>query len=227
MMPQNVAVVTGEVTKGTEPQKAPAPVEAKADSKKLEAAEKLELEKHETLIGNGNRAFFEVGDALNVINKSKLYRESYQTFDDYVEKRWLMSKPAAYRYMFAGDVMAVLAPEGGVLPRNESQLRPFAVLKVERDEWKDTWNYIVKKAKSKPLSAVLITTLIFEKRGQLPPKPKKGAKKVAGTQRFKDKLKPVLKLVAAARKKLNTGESTGMKSLLRKIETQLKKLKLA
>lgn len=225
MMSPNLAVVAGEETKGVEPQKVPTPVEVKTDPDKLNAAEKLELETHEAVIAKGNKSFFELGDALNAIRNSKLYRESYRTFEDYVEKKWLMSRPNAYRRMFAAEMMGVLTAEGGTLPRNESQLRPFSVLKVERDDWKTMWSYIVKQAKSKPLTAVLITELILKKQGKLPTKSKKKGKNFAASKPLKNKLKGLLALVAEARKKFDTGKS--VKSLLARIEAKLKALKLA
>lgn len=223
---KQLAVVISEEAKAAESEKDSAPAQTKTDTSKLNAAEKLELEKHEVAITKGNKSFFELGDALNAINKSRLYRE-YGTYPKYLSDKLLMSPASAYRHMFVAEVMAVLSPEGGTLPQNEFQLRPFAVLNIKPDEWKATWKHVVKKAKKKPLTALLITTLICMKRGAKPNAPKKKVKPPTEYVPLRDKLQPVLTLVAEARKQLDTGKTTGMKSLLKKLEDKLKALNLA
>jgi hypothetical protein len=223
---KKLAAVASEEAKAAEQQTDSATAETKADTSKLNAAEKLELETHEAAISKGNKSFFELGDALNAINKSRLYRE-YGPFEDYLSDKLLMGRASAYRHMFAAEVMGVISPEGGTLPQNEFQLRPFKVLNVKPDEWKATWKYVVKKAKKKPLTALLITTLICIKRGAKPTVPKKKTKQDAEYVPLRDRLQPVLTLVADARKQLDTGETTGMKTLLKKIEEKLKALNLA
>ena len=42
----------------------------------------------ETVIESGIRTFVDVGRALLEIRDSRLYRESYPTFDEYCRERW-------------------------------------------------------------------------------------------------------------------------------------------
>jgi hypothetical protein len=50
------------------------------------------LSELETTIERGLKTFVEVGNALAEIRDSRLYRESYATFEDYCRERWGMSK---------------------------------------------------------------------------------------------------------------------------------------
>jgi hypothetical protein len=66
--------------------------------------------------------FARAGKALEVIQKAKLYREDFATFEDYVEERWEMSRAHAYRLIQAWPTAEALSPIGDT-SLNEGQVR--------------------------------------------------------------------------------------------------------
>ena len=75
----------------------------------------------------GWQAFLEVGRALFAIRRDRLYRGSYDTWDNYCRGRWDFSKTHADRLIGAFQVAGVLTPIG-VKCERESQLRPLVPL---------------------------------------------------------------------------------------------------
>lgn len=104
---------------------------AKAESP-MTKAEKGELDQLESTIKSGLASFVDVGRALSRINSDRLYREEDETFEDYCERRWAMSRQHGYRLIKAAECFDRLKselPKGAYLPQNESQLRPLENLK--------------------------------------------------------------------------------------------------
>jgi hypothetical protein len=94
----------------------------------------------ETLIESERRSFYKVGKALREIRDERLYRELlFDSFEQYVKKRWEMGKSHAYRLIEASRVIDNLSPFGDALPENEAQLRPLGKLKPvdQRKLWCD------------------------------------------------------------------------------------------
>ncbi|MCP4552727.1 MAG: DNA methylase [Bacteroidetes bacterium] len=87
------------------------------------------LSQLEEVIDKSQRNFYELGKALKEIRDNRLYRISlFNSFEDYVKKRWAMSKSHAYRLIEACKVMDRLSPIGDISPENESQVRPLVAL---------------------------------------------------------------------------------------------------
>jgi hypothetical protein len=61
--------------------------------------------------------FVEAAGALIEIRDSKLYRDTFDTFEDYWRERWQMSRFYAYRLMDAAEVSEALLPIGNI-PRH-------------------------------------------------------------------------------------------------------------
>ena len=59
---------------------------------RLTSREKDNLEAKEKIIEKGINTFVEVGHALLVIRDRRLYRASYDTFEDYCWQKWLIGK---------------------------------------------------------------------------------------------------------------------------------------
>ena len=76
----------------------------------LTKSEKTELHRHELDIEDGIKSFVKVGNALNSIKEKLLYRERYDTFDEYVKDRWSMGRHYAYR-LIRGSEIAGRFPE--------------------------------------------------------------------------------------------------------------------
>jgi hypothetical protein len=94
----------------------------------------------EMLIESERRCFYKVGKALREIRDEQLYRELFfDSFEQYVKKRWEMGRSHAYRLIEASRVIDNLSPIGELLPENEAQLRPLGKLKPaeQRKLWRD------------------------------------------------------------------------------------------
>ncbi len=95
----------------------------------------------EGVIERGLSTFVEVGRALLEIQERRLYRAAgYETFAEYVEKRWDLSSAHAYRQIEAAKVVDILSPIGELpLPANEAQARELAPLVDDPDAVRAVW----------------------------------------------------------------------------------------
>lgn len=104
----------------------------------------------EICIANGLQTFVEVGNALAEIRDGKLYRVHYDTFEDYCQKRWGMSKTHVNRLVASSLVVSNLTPIG-VIPQTESQARPLASLTP--DQQREVWQTAVNTAPNGKVTA--------------------------------------------------------------------------
>lgn len=74
-------------------------VSASMLSTTLSPSERTQLERAEHLIQQGIKTFITIGQHLIEIRENKLYREDYQTFDDYMLQRWGIKRTTGYDYM--------------------------------------------------------------------------------------------------------------------------------
>jgi hypothetical protein len=84
----------------------------------------------EAVIETGMRTFIEVGNALLEIRDSRLYRDSFATFEEYCRERWKMSRPRAYQLIDAAGVVSNLSTIVDK-PQNEAQARELAGLPAD------------------------------------------------------------------------------------------------
>jgi len=103
----------------------PGPYEAVGDGE-LSPRERGDLATCEAALDNLRVAFWAAGKALQVIRDARLYRQAHATFEDYVEQRWDMSRPQAYRLVDAWPLAERLSPMGDKL--NERQIRELLPL---------------------------------------------------------------------------------------------------
>ena len=92
----------------------------------LSDREQADLATCEAALDNLRVAFWAAGKALQVIRDARLYRATHATFEDYVEQRWDMSRPQAYRLIEAWPLAERLSPMGDKL--NERQVRELLPL---------------------------------------------------------------------------------------------------
>jgi hypothetical protein len=92
----------------------------------LSDREHADLATCEAALDNLRVAFWAAGKALQVIRDARLYRGSHATFEEYVEQRWDMSRPQAYRLIDAWPLAERLSPMGDKL--NERQIRELLPL---------------------------------------------------------------------------------------------------
>ncbi len=109
--------------------------------KPLSKTEKDALQQLEATIKSGLASFVEIGRALSQISADQLFREEGETFEEYCERRWEISRQHGYRLMQASecyDKLKAELPKGTVLPRNESQLRPL-IENLAPKQWVKAW----------------------------------------------------------------------------------------
>lgn len=115
-----VATLTGaDLSTVVTVEQVPAPYEARGTGE-LDTGERADLKACERALTGMRKAFITAGKALEVINRGRLYRETHETFADYVEGRWEMKRAHAYRLIEAWPVGALVSPIGDI---NEGQAR--------------------------------------------------------------------------------------------------------
>lgn len=122
----------------------------------LTVIEQTQLQDLEAVIEKGLQTFFDVGSALGEIRSQRLYRASHETFEEYCNERWGMSRSYASRVIGAADVVSNLLPignNGDPLPANESQARPLVGLEPEQQQ--EAWTTAVKATDGKPTAAAV------------------------------------------------------------------------
>lgn len=159
----------------------------------LNAVEQSELAQYEQTIRKGLNTFFDVGIALGQIRAKRLYRDHHDTFEEYCQERWEMSKTHANRYIASAETMKVLTeppaqmtideltsdtttPIGvsppdntpiDLLPENESQVRPLT--KLEPDQQRTAWAQVAQAVNAgAKLTAALVEDVVKQ---LLTPKP--------------------------------------------------------
>jgi len=111
----------------------------------LTKADRGQLQQLEKTIGSGLASFVEVGHALSQIKAGRLYREVADTFEDYCEQEWDLSRGYGYRLIKAAecyDLLKSKLPQGSHLPCNESHLRPL-VDALAPGKWVKAWKQVI------------------------------------------------------------------------------------
>lgn len=115
----------------------------------------ITLEEAEEIIQNGLDTFIDVGSALITIRDNKLYKKGYKTFEEYLDKRWNMSKKHAYRLIDSTNVVGNLkSVQLDTLPINEAQTRPLA--RLAPTEQVEAWQRVIESAPPSGITAKLV-----------------------------------------------------------------------
>ena len=108
---------------------APAILQPPAPATTLSKAETEEFAACESDIAALLGAWVTAGEALDKIHSKKLYRDRYDSFENYTQDRWGFGFAQAHRLMAGAKVMARLSPIGDgqklPLPDCEAQVRPL------------------------------------------------------------------------------------------------------
>lgn len=118
----------------------------------LNSAAKVALADCEQRIERGLKTFIDVGQALAEIRDSRLYKGTHNTFEEYLEQRWQMSRSYAHRMIAAAEVALPIGNAGLPTPSTESQARELA--KMPEAERADAWRTAVERT-GKPTAAVV------------------------------------------------------------------------
>ncbi|WP_157121293.1 hypothetical protein [Nocardia miyunensis] len=98
----------------------------------LSDGEQTQLAACESSIGTLRLAFWAAGRALQIVRDGRLYRNSYTSFDDYVEQRWDMQRSYAHKLIRAWPLAAKLYPVASGI--NEGQIRELLPVAAEHGE---------------------------------------------------------------------------------------------
>lgn len=129
----------------------------------------------EQVIERNFKGFYAVGKALMEINETRLYRQEYKTFKDYLKHVWEMGKTHGYRFIEAANVVDTIqmysdtdenVPHGGQNENpsqiiiNERQARELAKLPAE--DQVTAWTRAVETAPDGKVTARHIRACIKE-----------------------------------------------------------------
>lgn len=136
---------------------------------------KRTLIENEKVIERGQKTFLEVGEALREIRDAKQYSKRFDTFEDYCKSRWGMSRPRAYQFIEASEVVTNLSTivDKSSLPKNENQARALASCADDDEDRAKVWEAVIKESSDKPITADVIKKKADE---ILPPKLKPSPK---------------------------------------------------
>jgi phage N-6-adenine-methyltransferase len=99
---------------------------------------KKSLAQLEVIIERGLSIFVEVGAALLQIRDSRLYRETYATFEDYCRQRWGWSRRYGNMIIAAAQVTKLLGTTVPI-PATERQARELTPLLDRPEEMRKVW----------------------------------------------------------------------------------------
>lgn len=102
----------------------------------LSKSEQSELARLCKVVDEGLTSFLAVGTALNQIKERRLYRQSHETFEQFVKDRWNISSSRAYQFIDAAkvsrEVSTIVEKTGLEIELNtESQLRELNQIGTE------------------------------------------------------------------------------------------------
>jgi len=164
------------------------PTESSSEAeRKLVATEKV--------IENGLGDFVAVGEALETIRATDLYKPKFETFEDYCAMRWGMHDKHAYRLINAAKCVKKLkedlAPKGvTIFPQHESQIRLLVAL--DEKLWVKAWSQVLADNKDSKITAVEVGKVA---NSLLPKgKKKKAAKPTNKAKNLKRKLTKIAKM---------------------------------
>lgn len=138
----------------------------------LTTEERVRLERYERIIARGIETFIEVGDALSIIAREKLWRGTDQSFAAYVARRWNWSVRNAYYLMESAETAhRVLGATDNVRYRQEEVVQEDGTtLLVEVSEPIITLQESRELARAAPEEQEEILELVLE---QVPPGPER------------------------------------------------------
>lgn len=116
---------------------------------------------YESIIERGLKTFVEVGGALLAIRESRLYRQEYETFEEYCKGRWGFTRMRASQLISASEVIGNLSVNHGLqIPTSERQARPLTQL--EPEEQAAAWQQAVETAPNGKVTAAHVQQVVDE-----------------------------------------------------------------
>ncbi|NDG33021.1 DUF4326 domain-containing protein [bacterium] len=126
----------------------------------LNIEESHELERCEVVIKQGLKTFIEVGEALFIIRDKRLYRNEFNTFEDYCQQKWHLGKRYVNQLIQASEVISNLGAMAPILPESERQVRPLTSLEPEIQ--KEVWKEVVEQSEEtrQPITAARVQSVV-------------------------------------------------------------------
>lgn len=139
---------------------------------RLRPDEETELALCKEIIDRGLDTFLEVGMALTTVRDKRLYRGSYDTFEDWCRAEYGWTSHRARQLIRGAEVVRNLQlPVNGnncsafVLPASESQARPL--LRLPPEEQRAAWAEVVRTAPNGRLTAAHVEKVVSDWRVKL------------------------------------------------------------
>lgn len=128
----------------------------------LSKVERARFQKLDKAVQSGIGAFVVVGMALKEIRDSKLYRDHYRTFEEYVQERHDISRRRGYELIDAAETVHHLevCANCAQTPANEGQCRALADLPL--DQRAAAWEEVVQRSEEtgERITARLIASVV-------------------------------------------------------------------
>ena len=163
----------------------------------LDDTEKVRLQELEAIVAQGLQTFYEVGQALIEIRDRKLYRETHKTFEAYCKEKWSLTRPRAYQFISASEVVQNLSTMVDKFPTSERQVRPLT--KLPPAQQLEIWQKAVEESPNGTPTAKIVEHLVKEQENFTPKK--KSLSEVEQLRQENQDLKEELKRQAQERER--------------------------
>lgn len=114
----------------------------------LSAEEKADFKRLTAKVKKTEKSVFECAEALKEIRTRRLYRESFKTFEDYVQKTMKISRSFAYR-LLAKEAIEGEIVQDPELPKPTSEVQIRALAQVPEGQRQDVYRQAVEAAGGK------------------------------------------------------------------------------
>jgi len=125
--------------------------------------ENTRLRHCEAVIEKSMNSFYEMGVALREIKDSKLYKEGFNTFEEYCSSKWGITRQTGHQYIEASIVYENVSHGLQILPSNERQVRPLTKLKDPELQQK-VWQEVVLESNqsNEPITAKKVEQVVMK-----------------------------------------------------------------
>jgi hypothetical protein len=186
----------------------------------LTPGEQKELEQLEMVVKKGWSTFLDVGSALLTISEKRLYRDKYDTFEEFFKEELGLSRTYCYNLMGSAKVNDQISSIEDIRlkPLTESQFREL--ISVPEEKRAEAWRGALKLAGDKPVTAKIVHQAAAKFKPKKISSPVVAAKKAAAVSM---NLQPAFEIIAQLEKLAVTSKN---KWLLAKV-TALRKFLLS
>ena len=125
----------------------------------LSEMEQIEYQACEAVLMMSSRSFVDAGQALGRIRDLRLYREEFNTFEEYCRAKWEYGRVYAHYLIAAAQLFThLLSNCEHRKPDHESQLRPLAALPPEQAQL--AWESAVQEAGGRRITAARVKAAV-------------------------------------------------------------------